>query len=333
VGNDRTLVLTALLFAAGCGAPPERTGEAVSGIQGGSLDARDTGVVGVALLGDNGDIRHTCSGTLIAPNLVLTAQHCVADTPHLVDCARSVFKPAAAADRVIVTTGSSMWASSAVWLTASDVITPPGGPRVCGHDVALVVLSSPIGADLVSVLAPRLDVSPEQREEYAAIGYGATHGGGDDAGQRRRRDALHVVCVGSACGSTQVDEDEWRGDHGVCSGDSGGPAIDGDGLVIGVTSRAPTDGLSPVYGGLPAHAAWLRVEARRAAKTGAYDEPAWISSTPDDDPAASLDASLDAGAGACATALPGSPRPGPTGPWLVLLVAVAAAAASRRLRR
>jgi hypothetical protein len=75
-----------------------------------------------------------------------------------------------------------------------------------------------------------------------------------------------------------VEADEWRGDHGICNGDSGGPAIDGEGFVIGVTSRGPAGCDDPVYGDLTGHAPWLRDAARRAAQGGSYEVPSWASS-------------------------------------------------------
>ncbi len=116
--------------------------------------------------------------------------------------------------------------------------------------MALIVLAAPLDARLVAPIPPRLEASPRAEEDYSAVGYGATEGDGDDAGLRRRRDALRVLCVGGGCSSGQVDEAEWRGDHGVCNGDSGGPAIDRRGFVIGVTSRGPSGCEQPIYGGL-----------------------------------------------------------------------------------
>ncbi len=284
MGNDRTLAVAAFFLLAGCAAPgddrlgDERLGESAAAIQGGFTDPRDSAVVGVALFDDDDNIRRTCSGTLVAPNLVLTAQHCVANTAKFVDCPTAVFGSVARASRIRVTTSASIWSGDADWFPADSVILPPGAPAVCGRDVALVVLASPVERRYAVPIPLRLDASPDREEDYVAIGYGTTGGGTDDAGERRRRDALRVVCVGDACSSGQVQEDEWRGDHGICNGDSGGPAIDTHGYVIGVTSRGPPTCEAPIYGGLVGHAPWLREAAKHAAHAGSYANPAWVGS-------------------------------------------------------
>lgn len=276
MGNDCTLAVAAFLSLTACAAGrDDALGEDAAGIMDGATDARDAAVVGVALVDESGFVRQICSGTLVAPNLVLTAQHCVADTNPFVNCGSSVFGPLTSPERVRVTTSASMWARDTDWLPAVEVVSPPGPRLVCGHDVALVVLASSIDRRRAAPLAPLLDASPHREEPYAAVGYGVTSDGDDDAGLRRRRDYLRVVCVGDSCSSGQVADAEWRGNHGICSGDSGGPALDGRGFVIGVTSRGPSGCEAPIYGGLPDHAPWLREVARRAARSGAYADPPW----------------------------------------------------------
>src|SRR6185369_11073122 len=101
-----------VVSAAGCAAAPDSPdaiGEAQDAIQGGSVDAIDEGVVGVAITSEEGRVFATCSGTLIAPNLVLTAQHCVAPTSKFVSCSTSLFGPQVRDNQVLVTTAPSMW--------------------------------------------------------------------------------------------------------------------------------------------------------------------------------------------------------------------------------
>lgn len=251
--------------------------EAALEIKGGYPDAGDRAVAGLIITDRRGRVARTCSSTLIAPNLVLTAQHCIAQTPKLISCKTAMFGEPVDASQVYATLGRSMWAADAPWLAARAVLSPPDGNAVCGRDLALIVLSSPIRSSDVTPLAPRLDRPPEESEVYSAVGFGDTEGRARDGGARRRRDGLRVECVGYGCGTQErVTGSEWRGESGICSGDSGGPALDVAGRIIGVTSRGPAGCSDPIYGGLIAHRDWLVAEATRAADAGDYEAPWWV---------------------------------------------------------
>src|SRR5204863_5796765 len=65
-------------------------------------------------------------------------------------------------------------------------------------------------------------------------------------------------------------------DLGACSGDSGGPALDGDGRILGIMSRGRADSCSEVtYTRLDRHASWLRAVVVRASKERGVDPPGW----------------------------------------------------------
>jgi hypothetical protein len=279
--------LLAAIALAGCAAgeevpsrDQERTAESMQEIKGGYPDPRDRAVAGVLILDRRGHVSRTCSSTLIAPNLVLTAQHCIADAPKFIACKTATFGQPVDPAQVYVTAGDALWSANAPWIAAREVLRPPDGNAVCGRDIALVVLASPMRSSEVTPLDPRLDRPPEASEIYSAVGFGDTESRARDGGARRRRDGLLVECVGYSCGTQErVASSEWRGDTGICSGDSGGPALDNAGRVMGVTSRGPTGCADPIYGGLIAHRGWLVAEASRAADAGGYDTPAWAATS------------------------------------------------------
>ena len=92
----RLAALVPLALAAACALPREDVGTGRAAIQGGTVSGNDT--FAVALLDASESV---CSGTLIAPNLVLTARHCIADGggTQFIDCAQDTFDAPYAANR------------------------------------------------------------------------------------------------------------------------------------------------------------------------------------------------------------------------------------------
>ncbi|WP_437681843.1 S1 family peptidase [Sorangium sp. So ce131] len=274
----------AALVQAGCAVEADagdeggaREGSAAAPIRGGYADLFRDAVVGLRMFGETG--RRTCSGVLIAPNLVLTAQHCVARSPGRVACPTATFGDLVEPDRVHVTSSVLICERcDTPWFSVSEVARPPGeDDRFCGNDVALLVLDSPVPREYAAPLSPRLDEPPEEGELYSAVGFGRTDALRRDSGVRRNLDWLHVACVGAGCGEGErVAPSEWRGETGACKGDSGGPALDVFEQVIGVSSRGRADCDRPIYSGLVAHREWIRDEAWRAASIGGYTPPAWV---------------------------------------------------------
>jgi MYXO-CTERM domain-containing protein len=272
------------LAALGCGAEPSDGSELALGtaeqpIAGGYTDDNDKNVVGIywATLGG------ICTGSLLAPNMVLTAQHCVAqinNSQGSVECGVTKFLPAGGPSDFLVTLETVMPQSQAGFLAVREVLVAPADDAFCGNDQAILILKDNIDPAVAKPLVPRVDDPLVTGEKYSAIGYGAVDGNGSGAGTRRRRDDLQITCVAEQCPSTFIKTTEWQGNAGVCQGDSGGPAMDLQGRVIGVTSRGGFNCSDPVYGYIEPWAQWIKDTATHAAELGSYAVPTWVGGYP-----------------------------------------------------
>lgn len=186
-----------------------------------------------------------CTGTLIAPRLVLTARHCVADTDPFAACdadgkplyagaIRRNHKP----ENMYVFTGRDRPNFRGGKVTPAGVgkkILDDGSKNLCNADIALLVLEEPING--VPIAPVRLDADVEKGELITAVGWGVTEKTPYPR-QRQQRTDVKITKVGPHRARPGVPPNEFEVGESICSGDSGGPAFaQATNAVVGVVSR------------------------------------------------------------------------------------------------
>ena len=220
-GNLRKLLLAALaaLLAAG----------SAGAIVGGEPDGDRHPYVGlIGFFDADGNQAHICSGTLVSPRVVVTAGHCTFET-----------------------------SGAVVWFDSQALAGPPtSGGMTVTHPDFNPVLSTPTTGDLGVVLLARPVVLPaygslpaaglldayaskkgKQDLDVTLVGYGlqsvkpAVFTAERMLGRAQIRNVNNALVRGYGL-QTSNSRGNGTGGGGTCSGDSGGPILQGDSDVV-----------------------------------------------------------------------------------------------------
>ncbi len=228
-----------------------------SGIIGGSLATtqfqKENGIVQLKLIARGG--RATCTGTLVARNVVMTAAHCVV-MPGLQDVAVifALSDKTATEENIILATSLAVHSGYIGLKGATETVNDAD----IWNDIALIKLAKDAPADFKPAQLPALrsKVSLLKGHRLILSGYGITNAmvrrevkqpngsthvvelPSQGTGTLRKVDQIVVTNVTADQKEITLDQRKLRG---ACHGDSGGPAFiklkNGTLLQVGVTSR------------------------------------------------------------------------------------------------
>jgi len=189
-----------------------------------------------------------CSGSLVAPDLILTAAHCIPDNTNPED--------------VVITFGDDLDAPEAQFVAIEVETHPDYCAVLCGedrYDFAYVRMESQVFLDPLPLITEQsvYDGALGVGDDVLLVGYGLD----DDGVSGIKREVTTPVTGHSKTGKEFA---AGGGGKDSCQGDSGGPAIvfsvDGTAYLAGVLSRGFDCGDGGFYGNPYEIACWITAQ-------------------------------------------------------------------------
>lgn len=291
----------------GCAGGPDahesqdHTGHAIQAIVGGTTSGTDQdAVVVMARFAADGARVGLCTATLVAPNLVVTARHCVSASDPVAGCAPDGTPAAGAmvhADHpantlFVYVAKNGVTSNTEDWQVGSargKALVVPTSTTICNHDLAFIVLDKNLAAPIKPIrLGP-----PSMSEAVTAVGFGIVETGALPAARMQR---ASVTLLGQGPMAFADDERYGAGvsevivGESACLGDSGSPIVAASGALVGVASRSgngkardPNNAASTCVGDT-AHAVYTHLGASQDLVNAAFalaGQKPWLEGEPD----------------------------------------------------
>lgn len=266
-------------------------------IRGGASGTENDSVVVLTTFQD-GQRLSLCSATMVAPNLLVTARHCVSNSEGATACAQdgtavtggTITGTRIAANLLVFTGKNGVAPDSTVASNAvahGKMVIVDAATNVCNHDVAFLLLDKDVDAPV----SPIRMGAPAPTETVAAVGWGVDETGSLPT-HREIRSGLALVGVGPAA---YPNNPSWGyGDHefmvgeSACAGDSGSPAFAKSGALVGIAARTgngqASDGnYATTCVGADAHSVYTHLGKFENLVNAAYKQaghPVWLEGQP-----------------------------------------------------
>lgn len=242
------VILSGCAGESGSDTGQERVGQVIQPIIRGITSGTEHDSVVILATFSGGMRKSLCSATLVAPNLVLTARHCVSDTDSSTACSMdgtpvagaTVHADRAASSLAIFVGKDGVAADSSIEANATahgSKLVVDAATTVCNRDLAFVVLEKKVDAPVAQI---RLG-APLLTEKLSAVGWGINEMGQLPTSRQERHD---IPLIGLGPGLYPENQNYGYGNaefmvgESACAGDSGSPAMAASGAVVGVAARA-----------------------------------------------------------------------------------------------